>query len=123
MSITARKVLIADDNRDLAENLAEILAVEGYEATIADDGEAAVQMATATGSTVDLVLLDVRMPRKDGVTACLEILALRAGLPVVLMTAYASRAEQALAAGARSVVRKPVEIDALLDLLTGLGDA
>lgn len=125
MSTTASKastgsrphILIADDNRDLAENLGEILAAEGYETTIVEDGAQAVDLAIGAGQQFDLVLLDVKMPRKDGITACIEILAHHSGTRIVLMTAYASRADRALEAGALKVVRKPVEIDEFLELL------
>jgi CheY-like chemotaxis protein len=112
-----RQVLIVDDNRDLADNIAEILEVEGYTTAIAYGPQEALEMAT--DMQCDAALLDIRMPGMDGVDLHA---ALRRVWPLarfVLMTGYASdaRVAKALADGACDVLLKPVPIDRLLLLL------
>jgi CheY-like chemotaxis protein len=111
------RALIVDDNRPLAENLAEILSGEGYEVLVCDRPEAA--MSACERDEFDVALLDVRMPGMDGVELhrALAVRAPRAHF--VLMTAYSedARIAAALAAGVRAVLPKPIPIRMLLDVL------
>jgi CheY-like chemotaxis protein len=106
------RVLVADDNADFAENIAEILGIEGHSVTVAYDGEEAVRRASA--ESFDLVLLDVKMPRKDGIQALLEIRSKSPATTIVMLTAYASRVDRVIQAGALGVLRKPVDLTELL---------
>ena len=65
------KILIADDDRNIAELLRLYLEKEGYATEIASDGEEAV--AKFNAETPDLVLLDIMMPKLDGWQVCGEI--------------------------------------------------
>ena len=102
-----RRVLIAEDEALIRLDLAEMLAEEGFEVVgQAADGEQAVAMATELKP--DLVILDVKMPRKDGIEAAGEIVADQIA-PVVILTAFSQRdlIERARDAGAMAYLVKP----------------
>jgi two-component system response regulator HydG len=108
------KILIADDDASHRAMLRATLASEGYTTAEAGDGEEAVRQVEA--QAFDLVLLDLKMPRLDGVEALGRIKALNPSLPVLIMTAYASvdTAVQTLKTGAYDYLTKPLDTDELL---------
>jgi CheY-like chemotaxis protein len=113
----SKLVLIVDDNRALAEGLAEILEADGYQIRIFDDPLVALH----EGLTMpfDVALIDVRMPGMDGVALQERLMAAHPRARFVLMTAYADdqRISQGLAAGASAVLSKPVPIAKLFQAL------
>lgn len=111
------RVLVVDDDVDLAHTLCDILELGGYEARAVHDGERAVQEAVADPPSV--VVMDIRMPILDGVGALRRIRSARPGLTVILMTAYAERhlLEEARREGAAEILTKPVRPRDLLPLL------
>ena len=101
------RVLVAEDEALIRMDLVEMLSEEGYEVVgQAPDGEAAV--ALAEQERPDLVVLDVKMPRLDGISAAQRI-AERRIAPVVILTAFSQRelVERARDAGAMAYVVKP----------------
>jgi len=102
------RVLIAEDHRTFAEALRTAIDLEdGLKvAGIATDGLAAVEMAT--GSRVDVVLMDVEMPRKDGISATREIVEARPEARVIMLTAHDNDTlvAQAVEAGAAGYLSK-----------------
>jgi len=103
----ARRVVIAEDEALIRLDLAEMLAEEGYDVVgQAGDGETAV--ALAEQHRPDLVVLDVKMPRLDGITAAQRIAEQRIA-PVVILTAFSQRdlVERARDAGAMAYLVKP----------------
>ena len=78
------KILIVDDDRNICELLRLYLEKEGYETYLAHDGETAVNMHAEMD--IDLVLLDVMMPRVDGWEACRRIRA-KKETPIIMLTA------------------------------------
>lgn len=113
----SRHVLVVDDNAALAENIAEILEEEGFATTVATGPEDA--LAAARRRPIDAAVLDVRMPGMDGVTLTARLTQLHPGATVVLMTAHTrdERLRDAIRAGVRAVLPKPVPLDALLATL------
>lgn len=102
-----RRVIIAEDEALIRLDLAEMLAEEGFEVVgQAVDGEQAVLMATELRP--DLVIMDVKMPKKDGIEAAGEIVADQIA-PVVILTAFSQRdlIERARDAGAMAYLVKP----------------
>ena len=105
--IPARRVVIAEDEALIRLDLAEMLAEEGYDVVgQAGDGERAVALAEELRP--DLVVLDVKMPRLDGISAAQRIAEQRIA-PVVILTAFSQRdlVERARDAGAMAYLVKP----------------
>jgi AmiR/NasT family two-component response regulator len=103
----ARRVVIAEDEALIRLDLAEMLAEEGYDVVgQAGDGQTAVELAEQ--HRPDLVVLDVKMPRLDGISAAERIAGQRIA-PVVILTAFSQRdlVERARDAGAMAYLVKP----------------
>lgn len=103
----ARRVLIAEDEALIRLDLAEMLREEGYEVVgEAGDGQEAVELAELLRP--DLVIIDVKMPRRDGIDAASEIAGKRIA-PIVMLTAFSQRdlVERARDAGAMAYLVKP----------------
>lgn len=102
-----RRVLVAEDETLIRLDLTEMLRDEGYEIVgEAGDGQRAVELAEEL--TPDLVIMDVKMPIRDGIDAASEIAAKRIA-PVVILTAFSQRelVERARDAGAMAYLVKP----------------
>lgn len=116
----SRRILIVDDNRELAENLAEILEMEGLEALVMDDPHAVLEAVReqAPALRFDAALLDVRMPGMDGIDLLRELASFAPDAVYLLMTAFTR--EERLAqrdARVRRVLAKPFGPDALIAVL------
>lgn len=102
-----RRVLVAEDEALIRLDLVEMLREEGYDVVgEAVDGQDAVEQARALRP--DMVIMDVKMPRRDGIDAASEIAAERIA-PVVILTAFSQRelVERARDAGAMAYLVKP----------------
>ncbi|MDT0201299.1 response regulator [Nocardioides sp. AE5] len=109
-----RRVVIAEDEALIRMDLAEMLAEEGYDVVgQAADGERAIELAEELRP--DLVVLDVKMPKLDGISAAERIAAQRIA-PVVILTAFSQRdlVERARDAGAMAYLVKPFSRDDLV---------
>jgi two-component system, response regulator PdtaR len=109
-----RRVLIAEDEALIRMDLAEMLREEGYEIVgEAGDGQEAVDLAESLKP--DLVIMDVKMPRRDGIDAASEIAGKRIA-PIVILTAFSQRelVERARDAGAMAYLVKPFNINDLI---------
>ncbi len=103
------RVLVAEDEALIRLDLVELLTDEGFEVIgQAADGEEAVRLARELEP--DLVIMDVKMPRMDGITAAEEIAEERIA-PIVMLTAFSQRdlVERARDAGAMAYVVKPFD--------------
>jgi response regulator NasT len=112
--VAGRRVLIAEDEALIRLDLAEMLREEGYQVVgEAGDGQEAVELAESLRP--DLVIMDVKMPRRDGIDAAAEIAAKRIA-PVVVLTAFSQRdlVEKARDAGAMAYLVKPFSISDLV---------
>ncbi|EHC85517.1 Copper-sensing two-component system response regulator CpxR [Salmonella enterica subsp. enterica serovar Uganda str. R8-3404] len=99
------KILLVDDDRELTSLLKELLEMEGFNVLVAHDGEQALELLD---DSIDLLLLDVMMPKKNGIDT-LKALRQTHQTPVIMLTArgnachYADRARRARQrAGSRS---------------------
>ncbi len=117
LSQSKPKVLVVDDDSSLREFLEIFLAKEGYKVDSAASGEEAVKKVEKGGYS--LVITDVRMPGMDGVELLKGIKALDPGLPVVLITAFASldAAVVAMKEGAWDYLTKPFRIEELREVI------
>lgn len=103
-------IILAEDDHNHRQMLRTLLGDWGYEVREAADGAEAIDKCAATPPP-DLALLDVRMPHKSGFEAIPELLAIKPGLPIVLMTAFSDleMAVQAMRLGAWDYVPKPLD--------------
>jgi len=111
---TNHRVVIAEDEALIRMDLAEMLAEEGYDVVgQAADGEKAIELAESLRP--DLVILDVKMPKLDGIAAAERIAEQRIA-PVVILTAFSQRdlVERARDAGAMAYLVKPFTKDDLV---------
>ncbi|MBB2911528.1 two-component system response regulator MprA [Streptosporangium becharense] len=110
---TAR-VLVVDDEPALREALQSSLEFEGYRVGLASDGQEALR--TLEREPYEVVLLDVMMPRLDGLTACRRLRAAGNRVPVLMLTARDAVGDRVsgLDAGADDYLVKPFELDELL---------
>lgn len=100
-------ILVVEDDPSIALLLEDDLKLEGYEVSVARDGDVAVTVARGGG--VDLILLDVMLPRKSGFEVCRELRLGGVRTPIIMLTAKAQEAEKVmgLEAGADDYVTKP----------------
>ncbi|HWE51435.1 MAG TPA: sigma-54 dependent transcriptional regulator [Bryobacteraceae bacterium] len=103
------KILLADDQEMMRDSLAGILVREGHEVVACGDGAAAVGRLQAT--RFDLLITDLKMPKMTGIELLGEAKRLRAEMPVVLMTAFATvnTAVEAMKLGAYDYIQKPFD--------------
>ncbi len=105
------KILVADDEKSMREFLEIMLRKEGYRVTLASNGEEAVRWAER--EIFDLALLDIRMPKVDGLSALKKIKTLSPETVVIVITAFASAdtAIRAMKEGAYDYITKPFKVD------------
>jgi len=122
MDVKARKVLVADDEPDIVEILKYNLMREGYQVSTASNGDEAV--ARAKEVSPDLVVLDIMMPRKNGVEVC-QILRAQPQFQdtlIMFLTALNDDATQikGLATGADDYISKPISPNVFLSKVQAL---
>jgi DNA-binding response OmpR family regulator len=108
------KILIADDQEALRSLLARMLLREGFEPIEADDGEQAIELYRSLSPS--LVISDIMMPKKDGLTLLTEIKRIDPGIPVILMTGHGNEEIllKALQGGATNFFKKPFNVRGLI---------
>jgi len=118
-AVPARRILVADDNRDAAESLAALLELEGHEVTLAYDGAEALQAWERMRP--DICLLDIGMPLRTGNEVAAEIRSREDGRAptLVAITGWGQDADRslALASGFDHHMTKPVDPAQLLQLI------
>ncbi len=114
------KILVVDDEPAVRDSLRRALQLEGYDVELAGDGQEALERLDSEG--VDAVVLDVSMPRLDGLAACRRLRSTGNSLPVLMLTARDEVADRVagLDAGADDYVVKPFALDELLARLRAL---
>ncbi len=110
-------VLVVDDNSDLVDTFSLILNRKGYNVDTAEDGLSAVDKYRE--QNFDVILMDIIMPRMNGVEAFRRIREINPGARVILMTAYyeEEQIKTALDEGAYRAVHKPVNIVQLMEMI------
>ena len=105
------KILVADDEQSMREFLDIMLKKEGYKVSLASNGEEVVKMID--NDLFDLVLLDIRMPKLDGISALKKIKTIAPETIVIMITAYASAdtAIKAMKEGAYDYITKPFRVE------------
>ena len=114
------RLLLAEDESQLAQTLAKGLREHAYAVDVVADGVAALYQAAV--NEYDAIILDVMMPRKDGLITCSELRARGIQTPVLMLTARVETPDRVagLDAGADDYLPKPFELDELLARLRAL---
>ncbi len=108
------RILIAEDEPDMAMGLRDNLQFEGFEVLSAADGEQALEIAKT--QRPDLILLDVMMPKMDGFEVCKSIRESGFNVPIIMLTARSQEMDivRGLELGADDYITKPFSIRELL---------
>ncbi|HZS09936.1 MAG TPA: response regulator [Blastocatellia bacterium] len=117
---SARKILVVDDNDDIREMLAVLLDMQGYKVVVASDGEEAVSVATR--EEPDVILMDVMMPKLDGLEAARRINQNPKlnRVPIIGLSAFSdplTENGQSNSFSWTAYLRKPIDVDELERLL------
>ncbi|SIN98108.1 two-component system, NtrC family, response regulator AtoC [Singulisphaera sp. GP187] len=114
MTEVSAKVLVVDDDRTIRRNLVRLLQSEGYQALEAANGDEA--LACIRAEDPDAVLLDLKMPGRDGLEVLGELGPALADLPVIVVTAFGGSAAaiEAMRRGAYDYLSKPFDLDEVL---------
>lgn len=109
------RILIVDDERDVIEYLADVMDLGGWQTSSAVNGVEAVLKVMDGG--IDAVIMDIRMPKLDGVNALRIMKRIQPDLPVIMLTGQAGQGDmyESTRLGAFTCLMKPVEIDKLIE--------
>ena len=115
------RVLVIEDEASLREGLSDLLRGDGHAVTAAADGAAGVEAGLA--AAYELVVLDLMLPRLDGIEVCRRLRAARPGMPILMLTARGSEDDKVrgLIEGADDYVTKPFSARELLARVRALG--
>ena len=118
----ANKILIADDDTEMLDTLASLLESEGYKVVRAENGVEAVE--NAKKELPALILLDIHMPKLNGLKACQAIKAdqVTKSIPVVMLTVEGSMTEieEAMGYGAKTYITKPSSKEEILKVIKSI---
>ena len=107
-------LLLADDEEKIRERLARVLEKEGWRVIPVPNGEEAVK--TFKEVKIDIAMMDIKMPKKDGLQALHEMRAMSDDFEAIILTGYGdeSSAIQALRDGAINFLKKPIDLDQMI---------
>lgn len=120
---TPYKVLLVDDSVFVTKQISQILGSEGYEiAGVAGDGFEGVQKYKELCPNVDLVTMDITMPKMDGITALEQIMEFDKNARVVMITALGKEelVKKAILMGAKNYIIKPLDRKSVLERVASI---
>lgn len=108
------KILIAEDDKQIAQSLRKNFLEEEYEVILAQDGEKALEAISS--NNLDIILLDWRMPKVTGIEVCKIIRGMGLKIPIILLTALSAidNKVEALELGADDYITKPFSFEELM---------
>ncbi|MBI3849673.1 MAG: response regulator [Verrucomicrobia bacterium] len=112
------KILLVDDDPSVREMLSRVLRAEDYLVLPAADGGEALKIAAAT--EIDLALLDLNMPVRDGWDTFERLTSDNPWIPIIIITARTNQLFPALASGAGALMEKPLDLPKLLQTIADL---
>jgi len=117
------KIMIVDDEQVVRETMGKILSDEGFNVFIASDAKAAIEIAK--NNTIDVALIDVRLPGGNGVDVFEKMKSIRPKMKAVIMTGYevAEQIDRAFRLGAFACLHKPFDMENLLNLIDQMKDS
>ena len=116
------QILLAEDDPRLARSYRRNLEDEGHLITVVGDGETALEQIITTPEAFDVIILDILLPRRDGITVCRDLRRGGITTPILLLTALDQTEDKVagLDAGADDYLTKPFPVDELLARLRAL---
>ncbi len=116
------RILVADDDQDFAESIAEILEMRGSEVEIVFDGQAAVD--SVLSKSVDVLIMDLCMPKKSGMEVIRELRRKGKEIPTIIITARGEDEAKSVSKlgelSIKGVLSKPLNPDVLLKMVDDL---
>jgi two-component system copper resistance phosphate regulon response regulator CusR len=114
------RILVVEDNPKLAEGIRKGLMTQGYAADIAEGGHEGEALAVA--NPYDVIVLDLRLPDRDGLDVCRSLRRRKIATPILILTALSQTAQrvEGLNAGADDYLGKPFEFEELLARIRAL---
>ncbi len=108
-----KKILVVDDNPMYCDSVIDVLEIEGYDAVGVHDGFDALEAISE--DCFDLVLIDIKMPKMDGIDTFRKLKEISPKTPTIMMTAFAveDRIREGLRTGAFGAFQKPINYDRL----------
>lgn len=115
-----KKILVVEDEKNILKLVVENLIAEGYEVITATNGEEAVN--TFAGSKPDLIILDLKLPKKSGYEVCAEVRKRDPAVPIIMLTARKRESDKltGFKQGADDYLTKPFSIAELLARIEAL---
>jgi len=105
------KILIVDDEENIRFLYDQELTDEGYQTVLAQDGKECLEKVEA--ESPDLIILDIRMPKMDGLEAIGKIIELNKSIPIIINTAYSTYKDDFMSWAADAYVVKSYDLDSL----------
>jgi len=117
-SRSGKRILLVDDDPTVRDSLSNVLVAEGYFVIPVENGQQALDLANR--SAVDLVLLDLNMPVKNGWDTFERLTSEHPLIPIIIITARPNQLFTAVSAGAGALLEKPMDIPTLLRAMAEL---
>ena len=108
------KILVIDDEKSIRETLKEILEYEDHQVDLAEDGEVGLELFKE--NKYEIVLLDIKMPKKDGIEVLEDIFKIATDIPVIMISGHGNidTAVESIKKGAYDFIEKPLDLNRLL---------
>ena len=116
----SKKILVVDDETSIREALGKVLQAEDYEVVTAENGQEAIEKIKS--EKIDLLLLDLGLPVKDGWNTAIWLAQVKPLLPFIIITGRWNQREQAEKMGADALMDKPLDVPHLLQTVHELTD-
>jgi DNA-binding response OmpR family regulator len=113
-----KRIFVVDDDPSVRESLRRVLEESGYEVEVASDGAEAQMNLNPT--RIDLLILDINMPKRDGWDVLEEVRDNHPLLPVVMITGMYDQLDTTIIPGVRALLKKPLEVRDLLGTIEEL---
>ncbi len=118
-----KRILLVEDDINIQRLLQEELEEDGYSITVASNGKEALSYLEGDrGTDLDLIIMDLRMPRMDGFETMGHIIKSRQSTPVIIHTAYASYRDDVMVMAADAYVEKSHDLTKLKEMIKELID-
>jgi two-component system response regulator (stage 0 sporulation protein F) len=111
------RLLVVDDQKGIRRLLQELFQREGFEVEVAADGMEAIELVKS--GVPDVILMDMKMPRMNGLEASETILKMNQDVAIIMMTAYGEieMMKKAVEVGVKKYITKPFDIIVLRDMV------